>query len=157
MASLDSDLFSLRLLLLNPLINSVSNGSAWEGRVYSTFHKIAVAKALYRNGYGCWKEFGRDSLNAQHSCVCRIAGWMLFSLYKADGSSTAMFKKHRAYLSSRINKMETQKNHNELMRRLIQVSDCHGGLLQPDHSLLSSFGDNRAASQLEYSREHVRI
>lgn len=58
---------------------------------------------------------------------------------------------------SYIMESDSQKKHNEPMRRLAEISDHHGGRLLCDHLLLSSFRDTIGSTRSEYSRAQSGI
>lgn len=68
-----------------------------------------------------------------------ILRYMMVKLYQQGSDPRKMYEEHEAYLMSDIPLGSTILKKAELMTRLIQISDRHGGRLMRDNRLFQLF------------------
>lgn len=94
---------------------------------------------------------------AQRHTAPPTAGWMLVRLYQADGILAPMFNKHDAYMLSDFNERNSGEKHDNLKRRVAEISDYYGGCLLLDQFLCSYLRYTTSGTQSEYSEAHACV
>lgn len=91
-------------------------------------------------------------------CTPQSARYMLVTLYQHGGNPRRMFERHEAYMSSDINVSQSEQRRRELFRRLIEISDRHGGKLLREHRYFAGHAFMREArSGTEVQRARIEM
>ena len=149
------ELFSLRLLLMDTPFSSFDEAKVHGSTNYETYREAAVARGLYAEGDEFQKAFDEavryQSTPGELRC-------MLVTMYQQGGDPRHAMNKHKSYLMSDIREGSDAHKLRELFRRVIQISDRHGGKLLREHNYFAQTAQEMGiASRTEVEREQNRI
>ena len=126
----ETELFSLRILLMDSPFSFFENAKVVGTHSYRTYKEAAVTRGLYANGDEFQKAF--DEAVRYHSTPEELR-CMLTSMYQQGGDPGEAMEKHKEYLYSDIREGSQQDKLKVLFKRVLEISDRHGGRLLRDH------------------------
>ena len=110
--------------------SSFENAKVVGTHSYGTYKEAAMARGLYANGDEFQKTF--DEAVRYHSTPGELR-CMLTSMYQQGGDPGEAMEKHKEYLYSDIREGSQQDKLKVLFKRVLEISDRHGGRLLRDH------------------------
>jgi len=149
----NSELFSLRIILLHKAVSSYSDAKTVEGHLHRSFRDAAVAMGLYADGNEFEKSF--DEAVRMH-CTPSSMRFQLVTLYQQGADPERMYNKHKNFLMSDISRSSPEAKERELVSRLFSISDQHGGkLLREIPYFRHKLPSNSRTSEFERARQDV--
>ena len=117
---------AIRKLLLHFPFPSFQSMKAVNCKTYSTFREAAIARGLYAEG----EEFHvtMDSCIKEH-CTPEDMRKLLVMMFQEGANPLLLYNAFRDFLSSDIQKPDPEQRNQELLQRLLSISDRHGGKL----------------------------
>ena len=129
------ELFALRLIIMHRPVSTFEDAKKWEARRYPTYRESAVAMGLYEDGDEFEKAF--DEAVRIYATPAELRS-MIVTFYQQGGNLKRMIEKHGDILISDITSRSTSEKKMEIMTRIIEVSDGHGGRLFRELSFFQS-------------------
>jgi PIF1-like helicase len=121
-----TELFSLRRILLHEPVLSFDEARTYNGTVHETYREAGVAKGLFVEG-------GEFRLSLQEAVTTYATPQelriMLITCYQAGANPTALLSEFQTSMSADIQGNTAEDVQQELLSRLHEISDHHGGRL----------------------------